>query len=687
MNNDIYAVEFDNVCKIYKLKNKSKKNADKNIDFYALKNITVKIKKGEIVGILGTNGSGKSTISSIIAGITSVDSGSVTINGEQSLISINTGLNTQLTGLENIKAKGALLGLSKQKIEDITQGVIEFAELGEFLYEPVKKYSSGMRSRLGFAISINLDPDIIIIDEALSVGDSTFANKCIKKMEEFKEKGKTIFFVSHSLSQVKSFCNKGLWIEGGELKIYDDIDIVSKEYTKYVKEIKSKTIEEKKNIREKSFENRIVRDLKSKKSFNKKRVCIIVALILLFFFCLMLLYKINNYRDSLLNSNNEQVLVENNKVEEKEYKYLFFIEGDSAEYYKNDYRTYIKDNNSSTISTILYLNLNSSGEINVTNIPISMQVYYDSIKMYDEIRFLKLFSDEKSFYEDIYNEIGGKVEEVYFVKKEELISAVKKIGVSLDIHNNSFEWEIDGEKYLVNNDDIDIDTDYKSVFEKILNKIYLLNKNEKNEFLKILTDGDFKSDVLENSDLSDNIKIQFNNVELKKVKLRDLFSDEEINLLDSSFSQILDKELLIKKEEDINENLYYIKLKDSLNELKNLSNDTSSDERNNSEDNNPIYIPNINGGSTSPSPGGSTDQSTGGSTDQSTGGSTDQSTGGSTDQSAGGSTDQSTGGSTSPLPGESTDQSTEGSTDQSAGGSTDQSTEGGTSDSSTIESE
>lgn len=619
MNNDIYAVEFDNVCKIYKLKNKSKKNADKNIDFYALKNITVKIKKGEIVGILGTNGSGKSTISSIIAGITSVDSGSVTINGEQSLISINTGLNTQLTGLENIKAKGALLGLSKQKIEDITQGVIEFAELGEFLYEPVKKYSSGMRSRLGFAISINLDPDIIIIDEALSVGDSTFANKCIKKMEEFKEKGKTIFFVSHSLSQVKSFCNKGLWIEGGELKIYDDIDIVSKEYTKYVKEIKSKTIEEKKNIREKSFENRIVRDLKSKKSFNKKRVCIIVALILLSFFCLMLLYKINNYRDSLLNSNNEQVLVENNKVEEKEYKYLFFIEGDSAEYYKNDYRTYIKDNNSSTISTILYLNLNSSREINVTNIPISMQVYYDSIKMYDEIRFLKLFSDEKSFYEDIYNEIGGKVEEVYFVKKEELISAVKKIGVSLDIHNNSFEWEIDGEKYLVNNDDIDIDTDYKSVFEKILNKIYLLNKNEKNEFLKILTDGDFKSDVLENSDLSDNIKIQFNNVELKKVKLRDLFSDEEINLLDSSFSQILDKELLIKKEEDINENLYYIKLKDSLNELKNLSNDTSSDERNNSEDNNPIYIPNINGGSTSPSPGGSTDQSTeGGTSDSST---------------------------------------------------------------------
>ena len=622
MNNDIYAVEFDNVCKIYKLKNKSKKNADKNIDFYALKNITVKIKKGEIVGILGTNGSGKSTISSIIAGITSVDSGSVTINGEQSLISINTGLNTQLTGLENIKAKGALLGLSKQKIEDITQGVIEFAELGEFLYEPVKKYSSGMRSRLGFAISINLDPDIIIIDEALSVGDSTFANKCIKKMEEFKEKGKTIFFVSHSLSQVKSFCNKGLWIEGGELKIYDDIDIVSKEYTKYVKEIKSKTIEEKKNIREKSFENRIVRDLKSKKRFNKKRVCIIVALILLSFFCLMLLYKINNYRDSLLNSNNEQVLVENNKVEEKEYKYLFFIEGDSAEYYKNDYRTYIKDNNSSTISTILYLNLNSSGEINVTNIPISMQVYYDSIKMYDEIRFLKLFSDEKSFYEDIYNEIGGKVEEVYFVKKEELISAVKKIGVSLDIHNNSFEWEIDGEKYLVNNDDIDIDTDYKSVFEKILNKIYLLNKNEKNEFLKILTDGDFKSDVLENSDLSDNIKIQFNNIELKKVKLRDLFSDEEINLLDSSFSQILDKELLIKNEEDIKENLYYIKLKDSLNELKNLGNDNSSDERNNSEYNNQIYIPNINGGSTSQSTGGSIDQSTEGSTDQSTGGGT-----------------------------------------------------------------
>ena len=195
-------IEFKDVCKIYDLKRKkNNKNLvdDKvNQKFYALKNVSFSIDRGEIVGILGTNGSGKSTLSAIIAGISTPTSGEVRIKGEQSLIAINTGLNNQLTGLENIKVKGALLGLSKSKIEEITQGVIEFAELGDFLYQPVKIYSSGMKSRLGFAISISLDPDIIIIDEALSVGDSSFAAKCRKKMEEFKQLGKTILYESHT---------------------------------------------------------------------------------------------------------------------------------------------------------------------------------------------------------------------------------------------------------------------------------------------------------------------------------------------------------------------------------------------------------------------------------------------------------------------------------------------------------
>ena len=169
-----YAVEMEHVSKIYKLKKKDR-NATGAERFYALRDISLKIPKGDVVGILGTNGSGKSTLAMILAGISEVDEGSITVNGEQALISINTGLNSQLTGLENINVKGALLGFNKKKVQEITEGVIEFAELGDFLYQPVKTYSSGMKSRLGFSISLALDPEILIVDEALSVGDKGFA--------------------------------------------------------------------------------------------------------------------------------------------------------------------------------------------------------------------------------------------------------------------------------------------------------------------------------------------------------------------------------------------------------------------------------------------------------------------------------------------------------------------------------
>jgi len=251
-----YSVEFKNVSKIFKLKKSKGKSNHRN--FYALKDISFKVEKGDVVGVLGTNGSGKSTLSSILAGISEVDAGSVKIVGEQSLIAINTGLNSELTGLENIKMKGALLGLSKKRIDEITEGVIEFAELGDFLYQPLKTYSSGMKSRLGFSISINLNPDIVIIDEALSVGDSSFSAKCIKKIEEFKTEGKTIFFISHSISQIKSFCNKGLWIEGGYLMEYGDLESVADKYEAFVNEYKNKTPKEKKKLKNEAFEKRIV---------------------------------------------------------------------------------------------------------------------------------------------------------------------------------------------------------------------------------------------------------------------------------------------------------------------------------------------------------------------------------------------------------------------------------------------
>lgn len=263
-----YAIEFRHVSKIYSLKSKDKKNSnDKR--FYALKNINFKIPKGEVVGILGTNGSGKSTMSVILAGISEVDEGEMIVNGEQALIAINTGLNQQLTGLENIELKGALLGLSKKRIQEITNGVIEFAEIGDFLYQPVKKYSSGMKSRLGFSINLCLDPDILIVDEALSVGDKGFAQKCINKMKELKAQGKTIVFISHSLPQVRDFCDTAMWIEGGMLKEYGDINEVCDHYAQYVDYYNSLSNADKKKERDEKFNKRIIPHVKRKGIFDK----------------------------------------------------------------------------------------------------------------------------------------------------------------------------------------------------------------------------------------------------------------------------------------------------------------------------------------------------------------------------------------------------------------------------------
>ncbi len=263
-----YAIEFKHVSKIYSLKSKDKKHAmDKR--FYALKDISFKIPQGEVVGILGTNGSGKSTLSVILAGISEVDEGEMIVQGEQALIAINTGLNQQLTGLENIELKGALLGLSKKRIKEITEGVIEFAEIGDFLYQPVKKYSSGMKSRLGFSINLCLDPDILIVDEALSVGDKGFAQKCIDKMEELKNEGKTIVFISHSLVQVREFCDTAMWIEGGMLKEYGDIESVCDHYAEYVDYYNSLSNADKKKERDSKFEKRLIKKEKKKSWLSK----------------------------------------------------------------------------------------------------------------------------------------------------------------------------------------------------------------------------------------------------------------------------------------------------------------------------------------------------------------------------------------------------------------------------------
>ncbi|OOL13463.1 teichoic acid export protein ATP-binding subunit [Bacillus cereus] len=257
-----YKVKFEHVTKKYKMYSKSSdklkdlffRNA--NGDYhYALNNVSFEVPEGEIVGIVGLNGSGKSTLSNLIAGVTIPNKGKVTINGSASLIAISSGLNNQLTGIENIELKALMMGLTKEKIKEITPKVIEFADIGKFMYQPVKTYSSGMKSRIGFAISVHINPDILVIDEALSVGDQTFTKKCLDKMNEFKEQGKTIFFISHSLSQVKNFCTKALWLHYGQFKEYGDVHEVVGHYEGFLKRYNQMTVEEREKQKEEELSN------------------------------------------------------------------------------------------------------------------------------------------------------------------------------------------------------------------------------------------------------------------------------------------------------------------------------------------------------------------------------------------------------------------------------------------------
>lgn len=255
------SVRFHNVTKKYKMHSKNSEKL-KDImypggfgeDFYALRNLEFVAQKGDVIGIVGVNGSGKSTMSNLIAGITPPTKGKIDIKGKVALIAIAAGLNNQLSGRENIELKCLMMGLSKEKIEKLTPEIIEFADIGKFIDMPVKKYSSGMKSRLGFAISVSINPDVLVIDEALSVGDQTFADKCLTRMNEFKEQGKTIFFVSHSLGQVKKFCTKALWLEYGEIKDYGPIQEIMPKYENFLKEYKAMSKEEQQKFKKESME-------------------------------------------------------------------------------------------------------------------------------------------------------------------------------------------------------------------------------------------------------------------------------------------------------------------------------------------------------------------------------------------------------------------------------------------------
>src|SRR5690625_1466524 len=240
------AIIVNNITKKYKLYSDTKERLFDLLpfksygeDFYALKGVNFVADHGEVIGFVGINGSGKSTLSNIISGIVPETSGTVKVNGQVSLIAVAAGLKNDLTGRDNIELKLLMLGFSKEEINALEKDIIEFSELEKFIDQPVKSYSSGMKSRLGFAISVNVDPDILVIDEALSVGDKAFAEKSLNKMKEFKKQGKTMIFVSHSIGQMKQFCEKILWLEFGMVKDYGTVEEVIPRYEAFLQDRKS----------------------------------------------------------------------------------------------------------------------------------------------------------------------------------------------------------------------------------------------------------------------------------------------------------------------------------------------------------------------------------------------------------------------------------------------------------------
>lgn len=200
-------------------------------EFWALSDVSFEVKKGESLGLIGLNGSGKSTMLKTIAGVLKPTKGKVSVLGNIApLIELGAGFDYDLTARENVFLNGALLGYGRAQMESFYDGIVEFSELAEFMDVPVKNFSSGMVSRLAFAIATVGEPDILIVDEVLAVGDFHFQEKCLERIERMKDQGVTILFVSHSLEQVQSICSKIVWLESGHLKMYGDAEKVCRIY-------------------------------------------------------------------------------------------------------------------------------------------------------------------------------------------------------------------------------------------------------------------------------------------------------------------------------------------------------------------------------------------------------------------------------------------------------------------------
>ena len=244
------AISVKHLTKIYKLYDKPidrlkeslhpfKKKLHK--EFYALHDVSFEIKRGETVGIVGKNGAGKSTLLKIITGVLTPTSGSVHVNGRiASLLELGAGFNPEYTGIENIYFQGSLMGYTREEMEAKINDIIAFADIGDFVHQSVKMYSSGMFARLAFSVAINVDPDILIVDEALSVGDATFQLKCHNRMDQLRSKGVTILFVSHDTYSVKALCTKASFLKNGVQQVFGPALEVIHAYQLYLGEVEHK---------------------------------------------------------------------------------------------------------------------------------------------------------------------------------------------------------------------------------------------------------------------------------------------------------------------------------------------------------------------------------------------------------------------------------------------------------------
>ena len=225
---DNIAISVKNLTKVYHLYDNPKDRLKEALnpfkksyhhDFYAMNDVSFEIKKGETVGIIGKNGAGKSTLLKMITGVLTPTSGTIEVNGKiASLLELGAGFNPEMTGIENIYLNGTIMGFTKEEMDAKVDAILEFADIGEFIHQPVKMYSSGMFARLAFSVAINVEPDVLIVDEALSVGDARFQNKCIRKMEEIGNAGATILFVSHDTQAVNKFCHRVIWLDKGQIR-------------------------------------------------------------------------------------------------------------------------------------------------------------------------------------------------------------------------------------------------------------------------------------------------------------------------------------------------------------------------------------------------------------------------------------------------------------------------------------